>query len=78
MSDMEADLTAKLQDMVWKIDNEGLDYFLENYIDMVPDECPAGYSISLLTFAREARLALETFERHAREICDANEIEYDQ
>lgn len=78
VSDEEAELAGQLQDMAWKIDNEGLDYFLQHYIDMVPDECPDGYSISLITFAREARLALELFERHAREMCEAHGIEYDQ
>lgn len=79
VSDEEAALAAKLQDMVWKIDNEGLDYFLLNYIDMVPNvDAIDGDGKTLRELAEDAMLAIETFEHSAKAACSANGIEYDQ
>lgn len=77
MTDLDK-LPEQLDAMCFKIGQEGLDYFLNNYIDMVPDEMPPESDVSLLTHARNARIAIRQFEYHARNMCDIYDIEYEQ
>lgn len=54
--------------MLAKIDGEGLDYFLENYGDTVPD---IG---ALRRDAQTARLALEEFQATVRLLCRIHNV----
>lgn len=70
-------LAEELQDMVYKIDNEGLDYFLGNYIDMVPNAAVPGAKETLLWYAQQAIIALSDFEHYAKILCAEHGINYD-
>jgi len=76
--DREA-LRGQLEDLVAKIDAEGLDYFLTSYggAATVPDEPVGAPGRTLRSFAQDAADALERFEHALQTLCGLHDVEYE-